>query len=269
LLHVYPVTRDLREALVGARGVIFVEPREDVFQVEASFQILNIGTVAWVPDQVHLVLPEGAKAFRAGDTMNDARFERTGTGPVELLGTYSPGQHEVSFQFQLDNHHVPRRSFRITLPPHVAELRLIAEGNRELVLTSDGFPDAEPMRGQDGSRLIVTGRHLVRGEAPLEAVEITLDNLPVPGAGRWYAVAVAVALGALGLWQAWGQRAAKARALGDAEDLTRAEDRVLQELIALERLHREKAVGPKTYDETRRALLEALSRLHGRASGSA
>ena len=35
LLHVYPVTRDLREALVGMRGVLFVQPREDVFQVEA------------------------------------------------------------------------------------------------------------------------------------------------------------------------------------------------------------------------------------------
>src|SRR5947207_918738 len=49
LLHAYPVTKDLARALVGMRGVLFVQPREDVFQVEVSFQVMNIGAQAWVP----------------------------------------------------------------------------------------------------------------------------------------------------------------------------------------------------------------------------
>jgi len=262
LLHVYPVTRDLREALVGARGVLFIQPREDVFQVEESFQILNIGTNAWVPADVHFQLPDGAKAFRAGEGMTDARFERSPSGNVELHGTFSPGQHDVSFQFQLDNRHDRRRSFRLALPPHVAELRVVSEGGRDLVLTADGFPESEPMRGQDGSRLLVTGRHLVRGDAPLEVIDVTLDNLPVPSSGRWYAVATAVCFAALGLWKALGRRGSGERARGQAEDRRGAEKLVLDELVALEKLRRDDAVGPRTYQETRSTLLGALARLH-------
>jgi len=62
LLHVFPVTRDLRQALVGMRGVVFVQPREDVFHIESSFQVINIGMQAWVPDGTKIALPEGAKA---------------------------------------------------------------------------------------------------------------------------------------------------------------------------------------------------------------
>lgn len=268
LLHVYPVTRDIREALVGLRGVLFVQPREDVFHVEANFQVLNIGTTAWVPDHVGFPLPDGAKAFRAGDSMSDARADRTPSGKVELLGTYSPGQHEVAFQFQLDNAHESRRVLRVALPPHVAELRVIAEGVRGMVLHADGFPDAEPMQGQDGSKLLVTGKRLMRGDPALDSVEITLDNLPVPSLGRWYAVVVAVSMALLGLFTAFRGNRSPTRTTARSEEGKQAEELVLEELVALERLRREERVGPRTYEETRVELLEALARLQTRRTAS-
>lgn len=262
LLHVYPVTRDLRKALVGMRGVVFIQPREDVFHIESSFQVINIGNQAWVPDSEKIKLPEGAKAFRASDSMSDTRVERAPSGAVEMLGTYSPGQHDIGYTFQLDNLHEPRRSIRIGLPPHVAELRVVAEGARGMVLSVEGFPDAEPMQGQDGSRLLVTGRGLARGDEALRNVEITLDNLPVPSAGRWYAVAIACALGALGLAVALRKDTEnKAGASLDPADVKQAEDLVLDELVALEKLRREERVGPRTYEETRLELLDTLARL--------
>ncbi|HEX3597266.1 MAG TPA: hypothetical protein VHU80_19290 [Polyangiaceae bacterium] len=263
LLHVFPVTRDIRQALVGMRGVLFVQPREDVFHIEVNFQILNIGAQAWVPSDVHVALPGGAKAFRASDSMSDTRFDRAGTGPVELLGTFSPGQREAGFQFQLDNEHVPRRTIRIGLPPHVAELRVVAEGARGMVLTADGFPAAEPMQGQDGSRLLVTGKRLSRGDAALDFVELTLDNLPVPSPGRWYAVIVACTLAALGLTSAFKRREGD-KALPksvSAAEMHEAQELVLDELVTLERLRRDERVGPRTYEETRGELLDALARL--------
>jgi len=180
-----------------------------------------------------------------------------------MLGTYSPGQHDIGYQFQLDNLHDARRSIRIGLPPHVAELRIVAEGAKGMVLTAEGFPDPEPMQGQDGSRLLVTGRRLSRGDEALASVEITLDNLPVPSTGRWYAVVIACALGALGLATALRKDGSDKKAVRsvDPADVKQAEELVLDELVALEKLRREERVGPRTYEETRIELLDALTRL--------
>jgi hypothetical protein len=264
LIHLFPVTRDIAKALVGMRGVLFVQPREDVFHIEASFQVINIGKDAWVPEGVKLTLPDGAKAFRPADSMSDTRVEKGPSGAIELLGTYGPGQHDVGYQFQLDNTHDVRRSIRVALPPHVAELRVVAEGARGMALSVGGFPDAEPMRGQDGSRLLVTGRRLGRGDSAVDAVEITLDNLPVPSAGRWYAVACAVLLAGIGISQTVRRKGSKDDAQADGvspSEAEQAEELVLDELVALEKLRAQERIGPRTYEETRVELLDALARL--------
>ena len=85
LLHVFPVTRDLRQALVGMRGVVFIQPREDVFHIESSFQVINIGLQAWVPDGTKISLPSGAKGFRTNDSMSDTRVERGPSGDATML----------------------------------------------------------------------------------------------------------------------------------------------------------------------------------------
>jgi hypothetical protein len=263
LLHVFPVTRDLRQALVGMRGVVFIQPREDVFHIESSFQVINIGMQAWVPEDTKIALPSGAKGFRTSDSMSDTRVERGPSGDATILGTYSPGQRDIGYQFQLDNLHDARRSIRIGLPPHVAELRIVAEGAKGMVLTAEGFPEPEPMQGQDGSRLLVTGRRLSRGDEALASVEITLDNLPVPSMGRWYAVLIACALSALGLATALRKEGSDKKAVRsvDPADVKQAEELVLDELVALEKLRRQERVGPRTYEETRVELLDALTRL--------
>ena len=266
LLHVYPIVRDIREALVGMRGVVFVQPRDDVFHIEANFQVLNIGAVAWVPENVRLSLPEGAKAFRPADEMSDTRAEKTASGDLRIVGTFSPGQHEIGFQFQLDNAHNRSKSLRIALPPHVAELRVVAEGARGMELHVPGFPDAELTQGQDGSHLLVTARHLVRGEAPLDSIDIALENLPVPSPGRWYAVGIALALAGFGLFQMVRRNPSPARKLARSEEAQEAEDLVLAELVQLERLRKNERIGPRTYEETRVELIDALARLDARTA---
>jgi hypothetical protein len=198
--------------------------------------------------------------------MKDTRAEKTAAGDVALLGTFSPGQHEVGFQFQLDNSHDRSKSLRISLPPHVAELRVIAEGARGMAFRVDGFPESEAMQGQDGSHLLVTARHLVRGDAPLESIEVTLENLPVPSAGRWYAVGLAVLLAALGLFQMARRNPSPARKLARREEAEEAENLVLTELVQLERLRKNDGIGPRSYEETRLELLDALARLDARTA---
>jgi hypothetical protein len=264
LVHVYPVTRDIRQALVGMRGVVYVEPREDIFHIETTIQVLNISAVAWVPDRVRIELPPGAKAFRANESMHDARVERDPSGAVGLLGTFSPGEHELTFQYQLDNPHEPSQHFRMGLPPHVAELRVYAEGPRGMQLSVSGFPPPERTTAQNGSHLLVTGRRATRGEDPLDDVDVSLDNLPVPSQGRWYAAFLALGVVAFGVWNGFTGRRAKAKSLARRAELDEAEGLVLDELVALERLQREGQIGPRAYTEVRGELLDVLSRLAAR-----
>jgi hypothetical protein len=261
LLHVFPVTRDLNQALIGARGIVFVAPREDVFQVEVSFRILNIGKQAWVPENITLSLPDGAKAFRASDSMQDTRMEKMASGELQLLGTYSPGENDVNFQFQLENDHAKSKRFRIELLPHVAEVRVIAERARGMALEVDGFPEAETVQGRDGSRLLLTAKQLVRGDAPLSSVSVQLDNLPVPSTGRWYALGIAAVIAFGGLFEAGRRRREpQVRALPVAER-KEAERLLLDELVTLEKLRQKELIGPRTYEENRAELLNALARL--------
>jgi hypothetical protein len=269
LLHVYPVTRDIRQALVGMRGVVYVQPREDIFQIETTIQVLNIGAVAWVPDQVKIPLPDGAKAFRTSESMSDARVERDKDGPVLLLGTFSPGEHEVTFQYQLDNAHEPTLHFRMGLPPHMAEMRVYAEGPRDLQLNVSGFPKAEHTTGQTGGHLLITGKRAARGEPALDEIDVSLENLPVPAQGRWYAAFLALGLAAVGVWNGLSGRRSKTKSQPYRAEIAEAEELVFRELIALEKLEREGQVGPRAYAEARTEMLDVLSRLAVRGARAA
>ncbi|MBM4362567.1 MAG: hypothetical protein FJ104_07790, partial [Deltaproteobacteria bacterium] len=270
LLHVYPVTRNLKEALVGLRGVVYVQPREDVFQIETNFQVLNIGRSAWVPEGIRLELPPGVRALRAGEGEGGRKFEKIDDRVVELRGTFAPGQSNLGFQFQVENRHEASVDLTVPVPPHVAELRVIAEQARGMSLRVAGMPPAEPTAGQDGARLLVTGKRLVRGDAMLAGAEITLSGLPERSRGRWYAAALALAVALGGLARAVTRRGGGAGARVNANDAAQAEELLFAELERLEQLRAEGVVGPRTYDAARMELLDAIARIaHQRAAPAA
>jgi hypothetical protein len=226
-----------------------------------SFRILNIGKQAWVPENVTLSLPAGAKAFRASDAMKDTRVEKTASGALQLLGTYVPGESDVTFQFQLENDHTKSKRFEVDLLPHVAEVRVIAERARGMSLEVEGFPEADVVQGRDGSRLLLTAKQLARGDKPFTSASIVLDNLPVPSMGRWYALGFAAVIAFGGLFEAGRRRREpQVRSLPPAER-KEAEQLVLDELVTLEKLRHKELIGPRTYEENRADLLNALARL--------
>lgn len=260
-LHVYPVSRDLKGVLIGARGTVFVQPREDVFAVEATFNVINVGTTTWVPEGVKLELPPGAKAFRASESMSDTRVEKTKSGELLLLGTFSPGQHEVGFQFQIDNNHDSAKTIEVPMPPRLFEMRVFAERASGMTLEVRGFPDSQSLDGDNGTPLLGTMKQLARGEAPIEKVELRLANIPIPSPGRWYAVAAAAAIAIGGLLQIARKRQASQAQTGAVAE---AEGLLLDELVEIERLHTLEKIGPRTYQEVRSELLDALARLSAR-----
>jgi hypothetical protein len=259
LMHVYPVVRNVKEALIGLRGFVHVEPRDDVFQVEAMFHVFNIGRVTWVPENLQLDLPDGFKAFTAQESMSDTKFAGTERG-ARLEGTFSPGQHQLSFRFQIPNDHEETVSLGLGMPPHVAEMRVSTQAAAGMTLAVEGFPPAQATSLQTGERALVTGRQLGRGEAQMRELVLTLGGIPTPGPARWIAVALALGAAAFGLSSAFQKRSGKNEPSRTSDGVL-AREVLLAELATLERAKKAQQIGPRTYEAARRALLDAMTRI--------
>jgi len=259
-VHVFPAIQDLAGAAVGMRGFLYIETRDDVFQIEAMFRVINLGRTAWVPRDVFVGLPEGFKAFNAGESMYDSRFEVVEGRGARLLGTFPPGQRDLNFRF-----HVPKESsttalFRFTPPPRSAEIRVIAVASTSMGLEVEGFEPTQDGVGPSGDRVLVTRKLAGRGEHELGPFLVTLTGLPVPGPGRWVAIFIALGLVAAGAAAAAGKwRLVSSDRL--ETDRSRACDLLLAELVALEQANARGEIGPVTHERTYRALLDALTRI--------
>ncbi len=262
LIHVYPVTSDIQRAQIGMRGVVVVDPRDDAFQIEVLIQVFNVGAVTWVPDGVMMELPRNYRAFNTEESMNDTQFTEEPERGARMEGTFSPGQHELIFRFQVPSEETESAEFVISMPPHVAELRVMAPAGRNTRLDVQGFDEAQPTVGQDGRKLLVVVRQLRPGEPEMHDVTIRLSGIPTPGSGRWIAVGLALTVALSGLF--WGTRTTKDDSQALLRDAQRAEKLLLKELVDLERARASGQIGPRTYSDARRALLDALTRVEVR-----
>jgi hypothetical protein len=268
VLHVFPVTRDATRAVLGMRGFFYVETRDDVFQLEVMFRVINLGKIAWVPEQALMELPSGFKAFSAGQAMTDARFEPVEGKGARLIGTFPPGQRDVSFRFQLPKPADTSVTFRAAPPPRTVEMRVIAVANKNMGLSVDDFETPRDGTGPTGDRVLVT-RKLVSRESPeIGPFVVTLSGLPVPGLGRWIAAAIALALVACGGAAAAGKLKLVSSEQGQG-DRARARELLLAELVTLEHAREREEIGPSAYDRARRALSDALARIGLPADGKA
>jgi hypothetical protein len=259
-LHVFPVIESLAGAAVGMRGFYYIETRDDVFQVEAMFRVINLGRSAWVPHDVLAGLPEGFKAFNGGDSMDGSRWEEVDGKGARLAGTFPPGQRDLSFRFQLPKESSTTAMFRFTPPPRSAEVRVIAVANASMGLEVEGFEAPQNAIGPSGDRVLVTRKVAGRGSPEIAPFLVTLSGLPVPGTGRWVAVFIAVGFLAAGAAAVFGKwRIASGERV--ETDRARACDLLLDELVALTEARQRGEIGPQTHERTHRALVDALTRI--------
>lgn len=260
LLHVYPVTSSMDDARIVMRGLVYVEPRDDAFQFEVWLQVYNLGGVTWVPSGVGMQLPAGMKAFSPRESEADTRAEADGDSRVKLLGTFSPGQHDVRFNFHVDNPQEASVAFQLGLPPKVGEFRVVAAAAKGMTLSARDFPPVQVSVGPQGERVLVTQQRAQNQD--LGSVHFELAGLPTRGNAPWLAVLLAMATAASGIYVASqappASRGGRRKLSGD---LKKARDVLLEELVQLERAKAQGKVGPKSYEQTRRALVTALSRI--------
>lgn len=260
VLHVYPVTSNLDEARIAMRGLVWVEPRDDVFQFEIWLQVYNLGNVTWVPAGEGVGLPKGSKAFSARESMSDTRAESDGDSRAKLLGTFSPGQHDVRFNFQVDNPQEANVAFNLALPPRVGEFRVVAAAAKGMTLSARDFPPVQISTGPQGERVLVTQQRAQNRE--LDSVHFELAGLPTRGNAPWLAVLIALAMAASGVYVASQKQAPnRGRRQKLTGEMKQARDVLLEELVQLEKAKAKGSIGQQSYEQTRRALVTALARI--------
>jgi hypothetical protein len=269
-VHVYPVTGRIEEAMVGMQGIVYIELKDDVLQFDELFQVYNIGAVTWVPSDVVIKLPSGFKAFSAQKEMSDTGFDEVPDRGAKMRGTFSPGQHETHFRYQVPYNGDESVEVSLSLPPRVARMRVIAEASKEMTLRATDFPSAVPDRNQKGQRVLVTEHQLRQGEQPLTRLHITLDNIPTEGPARWITVVISLFTMAIGLYVAFdqekrkthqGKLAAKSKQPRQNQEAERARARLVAEIAALDKAYAAGEVGPKAYARIREALIDSLARI--------
>jgi len=264
VLHVYPVTSDISKAIIASMATVYVEPREEVFQFQVMVNIVNLGSVSWAPRGMVLALPEGASAFVGEENMTGLQMVLDPRDGVRLKGAVGPGEHSVIFSFQVGRQNSPEQGIRLGLPPHMIEGRVMVESSPGMTVTADGFDAPVAASNREGQRIQVLGFRLTESGTPPTELSLRLSGLPVESQGRWIALVVALGLGGVGLGV--GRRGSQGVA---REDIDEARRILLDEIVDIERDHAENRIGPQTYEQARRELVDALSRLEALSSSAA
>jgi hypothetical protein len=265
VLHVYDASANIEELPAGSQGMVYVSLREDAIQIEQLLSVFNLGPVSWTPEVV-MSLPAGFKAFNKQEG-GDARVEEVAGKGAALRGTFGPGRHDIDFRYQIPLDEEEKQSFKIELPPHTAQVRVIAEAARTMSLDVKGFPVAQKTN-REGKRLLVTEKQMSRADGGVSELQITLYGLPTPGPGRW--IAVLLALIAIGVGGAYYLQRMDPGTIDDdaRSDLVEAREALLKEIVALERAHAAGEIGPKTYARLRAAMLDSLARIVAMLEGA-
>jgi hypothetical protein len=260
VLHVYPVVRDLSQALVVCEAAVAAELKDDRIQVEEALTIYNLGKTAWQPDEVRMQLPEGVTAFNAQASMSDQGVEGDEKeGIAKLHGTFPPGRHAVEFRWQIPWEGDKDVDFDVGLPPHVAIARVMMPATSSVHLEAKGFPPADARQDDRGQKFLVTERKLRPDDAKMTVLGIGIHDLPTPGWGP----KIASTLSGFGVGV--GLVLARRRIRKPSKGELKAERRtLLEQLGELERAKQEGDVGPKTYERARRQLLERIAQTIGR-----
>lgn len=254
VLHVYPVTHDVQQAVIVSEVTLASEMRDDRIQIEEVFTIYNLGRVAWQPLDLDLSLPPGETAFAAQQSMSDQGVDEVG-GHGRLRGTFPPGRHAIEFRWQLPWSQDKDVDFKVGMPPHVAIARVMMPASAGIKLVVDGFPPAAIQHDTQGQSFLVTERKAGPQDARLSTLTVGIHDLPTQGPGRTVAVLLAACGVLAGIFFAAGQK----RGSGATEQKP-ARSAILEELAELERGRAAGEVGPKTYERARRELIDALAR---------
>ncbi len=264
LLPVFESQTDVAGLMILSRVLYALVPQDDLFAVDVLWRIENYSEVSWTPDNVVLPLPEGFKALTIKNEDADAKFEPAGEVGVKFAGTFSPGQHDLLLRFHLPTEGESERKFTFPTFLNVGTVRVLLDTSPTMTIEIDEFGEPNESRNQQGQRRLVLARdYLTEKVKPPKEIEVRIAGIPTPPAGRTLAVALAgvIALGGIAESLARRRYRSSARSQLSKEDLERARELLLNELVSLEQAFQQGTIGRKTHEQARRQVLEAFARL--------
>lgn len=253
-LYVFPVVRRVEDATIVTQSLLFVEVKDDRVQVQQAISIFNFGKTAWLPENQIITLPHDFTAFSAQQGMTDVGVDLVEGKGVRLRGTIAPGRHDVEFRWQLPYSGASEIAMDVGQPPNLAVARVMSPASQEMRLDATGFPPADPRTDNQGQRILVTERQMMRSDTPLRSVHATITGIPTRGSLPLWVTAASAVVVALGF--AFARRESGARATHERA----SRDDILREIDALEAALASGKVGKKTYARERRLLIDALAR---------
>jgi hypothetical protein len=245
------------EVVFGPNSRIVVEVVDEAVQIYYLLQVRN-GAGAPVRPAAPLILdlPAGAQS---PTLLEGSQSSAALTGPrLTLIGPFPPGESVVNVAYQL-----PVKSSRLSVvqsfPAELQQVGLVVEQPGNLRVQSPAVAQQQEATA-DGRRFILAVGGAWRAGAPLS---FDLEGLPyAPRTGLWIASVISlgiVAVGTLALVRGSGPAA--------GEPLQRRRDRLLDELVALERGHRAGRIAADRYHGKREALVRQLETVYARLDG--
>ena len=261
VVHKFPITGSLDGLMAAVEGVdTAIEIRDDIVEVSQMYEIINASTTTWaLGDGLTLKLPNGFKAVREADSMDDhhaAAIEGVG---VKWTGSFAPGQWRIAYDFKLPYEGESAIDLDLELPPRVMAARVRCSARKGMSLEVDGFPAAKSEVSEVGSKMLST---LKRGspQDEIRSLRVHVKGMPTQGYDRWIAMAVALVAVAIGVYLASQKRlplsARDATAIRKAHARTSAA--LLEELAVLERARDAGDVGPQGFAKERERIVDAL-----------
>jgi hypothetical protein len=260
-IRVYETKTDIDAVPVGVQSFVFLSPKDEHIQVEQLIRFTNIGAATWVPTHYFVRLPSGYKALKA-DSETHVKAEEVANVGLRVSGYVKPGSEDLVFRYQLPYSSSDTLHIALPLPARVGHLRVFVEGEGKIQARADNMPPFEPTESDNGQKLIFTETMAKPGDDQISEVSIVLSNVPTPGPARWYAVGLVVVAVIGGLVAATRKdEDSKVEAALSKAGLDRLVTALLEEIEGLEKAHLDGKVGPKTYEQDRRKLVDRLAKV--------
>lgn len=256
-LYVFPVVRNVKDAIILSKGVIYIEIKDDRVQIEQMLTIANFGENAWVPDDYTLDMPAKMQAFTNDPGMSEVGVDRVeGKDQLRLHGTFAPGQQQIVFRWQLPYSGERELAINVEAPPNMAQARVLAAAAQKMRIDSEGMP-ASKTDDMQGQRLLTIDWDQLNAKSPIKEFRVRLHDIPESGLPAWLmrsgvGLAAMISLSAIVIVRS-GKRRNDARARKDSRAL------LLDELSELEQAHGRGDIGPKTYERARRELVDQIA----------
>jgi hypothetical protein len=266
VLHSYPVVRSLKDTMIFGRSFVFFEPRDQILAVEYVHEYQNVGHTVLAADSVALTLPRNWKAFSTSATDPDLSVVSTDTG-VKLAGAIAPGRHSVAFTFQIPTANRERLDVGVDLWPNTADAQVATLARPGLELSAEGFPSASVREGTGRQPMLWTGRSFTQDRSAPRSIRVELSGLPTVGPGRWVAVALSALIASAALLAGLFRRRSSSPGEPSKSMGLQAQERIVDELVALEKAHQQGQIGETAFADTREILLSAFVRAAREPSG--